>query len=305
MPKKKGEDGNKEVAQLDEYPGPSIGGTLKQFPESARPVCGPGKSPVEITIAGKKEVALDGNGDPRCLPTEFCSDPDVARSFFAATSFPFPVGGVAAAEWKQLPENNPIRQYLESIEAMACVNVIKENRPTSYYNPNEGCVDCHIRAMVDALEKALDTNVTPLANPTKAFGLSSRFGPNMSFNLITTLKPKLKFTETNTAAKAIDEANKAIEKAKQEANKPKPAIEDPRPNTSQVETEAALDKETQDKIKASLESYNLSGGAISDTELTTRVGSMLTQMQGSFDSMQSKYVEIVNSTALNDTPQCK
>lgn len=294
-----------DVLQSANYPGPEIGGTLKQFPTSERPICSPGSTTaLEITVAGQKQIARDGNGDPICLPTEICSDPDVVRSFLAATSFPFPIQGIAAAQWKELPEDDPVRQALEAIEVISCVNIIKENRPTSYYNPNEGCIDCHVRAMADAAEKALSTNVTPLVNPTKAFGLSSRFGPNMSFNLTTLIKPKLKLTETRTADQAIKKGNQAINQAQTEATNPGTSLPDPRPDATKLEELSEIDLETQQALNDSLKAYNLAGDSIADMELNTRLGPLLEQMRSNFSDLQSQYQGMVDSTYFDDKKTC-
>ena len=304
VPKKNQNSSNNEVTQVDGYPGPFIGGILKQFPASARPLCGPGKSPLEIMVAGKKVIDKDSNGNPRCLPTKLCSDPDKVRSFLAATSFPFPVGAVTAAEWKSLPENDPIRQALEAVDVVACVNVIKENRPGSFYNPNEGCIDCHLRAIVDALEETLTTNVTPLANTTKAFGLSTRFGPNFSFNLMTTLKPKLKLTETNTAAKAVEDSDAALKKAVEDALKPSTPLPNPENDINNLTVKAEQEKQIAIDIAEDLKGYNRSGGAIAEIELIRRVEPLIGQMRTSFETIQSQYQEMVDETSLDDTPPC-
>lgn len=305
VPKKKHGMQLSDTPQIEGYAGPNIGGTLKQFPESERPVCSPGTSAIEITVAGKKEMAKDSNGDVRCVPTEFCEDPDKVRDFLAATSFPFPIGPITAAEWRNLPEDHPVRQYLEAIEGQFCVNVIKNNRPLSPYNTNEGCVDCHITAMVDALEETLNTNVTPYENTTSAFGLSSRFGPNFSFNLITTLKPKLKLTELGTAQKSNKKANEQLDKNEDEANPPKTSLADPSPDFNRLQQEVDREKETFASLQHSTGTYNWSSGAISDIELMSRVEPLIVQMRQSFENLESIYQGIVESTDLDKTPQCR
>ena len=305
VPKKKQTGQTSDTPQPESYAGPNIGGTLKQFPDSERPVCGPGTSAVEITVAGKKEMAKDSNGDVRCVPTEFCQDPDKVRDHLAATTFPFPIGPITAAEWRKLPEDHPIRKYLEAIEGQFCVNVIKNNRPLSPYNPNEGCVDCHITAMVDALEETLNTNVTPYENTTSAFGLSSRFGPNFSFNMITTLKPKLKLTDLGTAQKSTKKANEKLDNNEDEANPPKTTLPDPGPNFDRLQREVDEEKETFTSLQHSTGTYNWSSAAISDIELMSRVEPLIVQMRQSFENLQSTYQGIVESTDLDKTPECR
>jgi len=294
-----------QAEQFSSYPGPSIGGTLKQFPNSERPICGPGESPVEIKVGGETKVATDGNGDPRCIPTNVCSDPDKARSIFAATAFPFPIGAITAAEWKDLPEDHPVRESLESIEALYCVNVSKVNRPLTPYAMNEGCIDCHITAIVDSLEEALTTNVTPLENTTSAFGLSSRFGPTFSFNLITTLKPKLKLTSPEKAVNAIDDANEKIKNLEGEAPE---ADEDQKigeSNQERLDRIQSQNEAAEAYLEAAIGNYFLTTNTISDSEFSGRVSQLITQMRESFQSIQSKFQEMVDSTYLDETPICR
>ena len=203
-----GEGFEDNLPQAPEYPGSFLGGTLKQFPENERPICDPGTSPVAITIKGETQYNTDSDGNVRCIPTEYCMDPEITRDFLASSTF-----GVTE-NWRDLPDNDERKAWIESIESLFCVNIIKANRPASAYAMIEGCIDCHISAMVDSLEKALQTNVTPLANTSSAFEISNKFGPNMSYNLNTALKGKTKYKSTDTIEKAVQKADQQTKKFK-------------------------------------------------------------------------------------------
>lgn len=303
-----------EVAQHDGYPGPFIGGTLKQFGESPRPACPQGYSEWEtkgggLSAEGDETFGINIAGKqydvPRCLPTEFCADPDAVRTFLAATALPFPIGPVVASEWQSLDEDHPVRQSLEAIEAIFCVNVIKNNRPLSPYSMIEGCVDCHITAMVDALEQALQTNVSPLENTTSSFGISSKFGPNFSFNLMTATKKKLKFKNTGTASASIQTASREFDEVDKE-NSPKDlTIPTPETPAEKIAKKEALKQKRLDATRDAAEQYNWSSGAISDIEMGMRVIPLLNQMQSSFENIQAKYEGIISATALNEKKVCE
>ncbi|MFH1410353.1 MAG: hypothetical protein ABIG80_02205 [Patescibacteria group bacterium] len=286
-----------EVPQSPEYPGPFLGGTLKQFPESKRPPCGPGESTLQITVAGKTHIAKDGDGNVICLPFPVCADPNDVRDLLFNDVRDLLFG----ENWQE----DPIKKEIaEAIESWFCVDLIKENRPLSPYNKNEGCVDCHITAMVDAMEKALETNVTPLQNTMSAFGISSRWGPNFSFNLNTATKSKPKFKKTNTIEEAIKKVNEATEKSQNDNAPPKTAITTTRSPLAEL---AVTAKQAEDNRRAKMEDtymLKISNGVISDQEVGGRIKPLLEQMRDSFATIQSKYESMISSTALDKKEQC-
>lgn len=280
----------KEVPQAQEYPGPFIGGTLKQFPESERPICGPGHTPVEITIAGKKQIAKDSNGDPRCLPTAFCADFDKARDF------------LFGKDWE---DDEAAVNIAPAVEAMFCVDVIKNNRPLSPYAVIEGCIDCHISAMVDSLEEALTTNVTPFKNTTSAFGLSSKFGPTFSFNLLTETKPKLKLKDSKITVQSLEKTDKDFENSRSSTLSDPPSITNNKGGLEQLAEKESSTRAEAEKLTENIREYNWSTGAISDFELGGRVVPLLNQMQQSFSSIQSLYESMIAETAFNEKNTCQ
>ena len=60
----------------------------------------------------------------------------------------------------------------EAIEAIICIEVKEIMRPKSLYEEDEGCVDCHIMAMVDVMDEMLTKNIAVMKNPKQAWALS-------------------------------------------------------------------------------------------------------------------------------------
>lgn len=288
------------VPQAPEYPGGFLGGTLKRFPDSERPVCNPGESPLAITIGGETHFDEDGDGNIRCIPTEFCMDPDITRSFLAASAFAIPEG-----DWLGLPDNDERRKSIEAIEALFCINIIKSNRPQSAYQMIEGCVDCHISAMVDSLEKALQTNVTPLANTSSAFEISNKFGSDVSFNLNTALKGKAKYKSSDTIEKAVQKADRQTKEI-QAANVDR--IPNNIPNESPLAELGRITVTAQnhlDTIKEDTSISRMSNQVISEQEVNGRVMPLINQMRDSFTRIQSKYEEMISASNFDEKPQCR
>lgn len=278
-----------EVPQNFEYPGPYLGGTLKQFPPSNRPPCGPGESPVDVTVAGETHTATDGDDEVICLPTELCGD------FNAAQDFLFGEG------WE---DDETVANIAPAIESLFCVNVIENNRPLSPYNVNEGCIDCHITAMADALEKALQTNVSPLVNTTSAFQISSKYGPAFSFNLQTAAKSKPKFKSSNTQKNAIKKAEENIKKARDDNTVPESPVTASGNPLSRVITRNAQEEAAREAILEDTRTFKLSNQVISDQEVGGRLIPLIYQMRDSFANIQSKYEGMITSTALDEKKQC-
>jgi len=277
-----------EVIQALEYPGPFIGGTLKQFPASNRPACGPGETELTAESPGMEFLAGDGSV---CMPTQFCADPNLVRDFL------FGRGWI---------NDESVAKMALAIESTFCVNITKANRPLSPYSLTEGCIDCHISAMVDSLEEALATNVTPLVNTTSAFAISSAFGPNFSFNLSTAIKSTIKYQESDTAETAIPEFDRTTDENERKNNPPETSR--PKPGESALDTIQRQKEQADLTLKLILEDtrmLKLSSATISDQELGGRVRTMLIQMKKSFSNIQNKWDGMVNSTGFDEKIQCK
>ena len=293
VPKKKSTEDERQrpsdVGQPLAYPGPYIGGTLKKYPASNRPLCGPGTSPVMITIAGKEHIAEDDDGNPICLPTEFCADFDAARDY------------IFGDDWE---DDDALVNIAPAIEALFCVNVTTHNRPPTPYARNEGCIDCHIRAMVDALEETLAGNVTPLANSTSAFAISSRWGPNYSFNLSTAFKGKVRFKESNLAQTAVSRTERSLKEAEENAINPEFTIPKSGAPLETIRKDQEELQEEEAKIKEAYKDYVLTSGTISDQEVGGRVKTLLAQMNNSFIHIQDKWSGLATSLSFDDKKEC-
>ena len=266
------------AAQSPEYPGPNLGGTLKQYPASNPPVCGPGETLIKT----------NDDGTPVCWQTEFCASPDLARDFLLPT-------------WRTDPI---LKSQAEAIEALFCVNITKMNRPTSPYQLIEGCIDCHITAMADAVEKALQTNVSPLVNTTSAFSISSKYGPAFSFNLNTAPKNKLKYKTTDTAGSAIKRANENEAESKRNNTPAKIDIHNLKGPIKYIDDTADKAEKAQAAIQEDTRMFNLSNGVIIDQEVGGRIIPLITQMRDSFINIESQFEQMVGDTAFDKKEQC-
>jgi len=253
-----------EPAQSENYPGPNIGGTFKEFPKSTRPPCPVGQSELKIQYGTKEEST--------CIPTEMCSD----------------LGTLG----------------MEGVEVMFCVNLIKENRPETPYQMNDGCIDCHIAAMADAVDKALQGNVSPLENTTGAFGISSRWGPKFSFNLTTAMKTTLQLI-FKAPTDPVKEAQKAAEKYKKDNEAKTTSIPSQEGAAGSLESQAESVKQTTKAVLENLENYREAGGVISDQEFYSRVTPLLNQMEASFNRLRNKYTGLAGSLKLDKKKKCE
>lgn len=266
------------VAQSPEYPGPSVGGTLKQYPESTPPAC------------HKDEIQIGTNSDgtPHCVPG--CASFDDARDFLFGKG------------WK---DDKVLSENATAIEALFCIKLTKANRPLSPYQTNEGCIDCHISAMADALDKALQTNVTPLTNTTQAFSISSKYGPNFSFNLNTAAKGILKYQFSDTAQTAIEKSNQ--DTANIERNDTPPQVNVPATETPLVQLQQQVQQDA--KVTAAIQDdtslFHLSSDVIADQEVGGRIVPLLTQMRDSFANIEDKFEQMVGTSHLDEVQQCK
>ena len=271
-----------EAPQSDSYPGPDVGGTMKEFPESKKPPCETGYSEVKISAAGKTASY--------CMPDSFaCANPnDVRDALFPG--------------WENDEE---LAKTAETIEATFCVKLVKANRPESPYNMNDGCIDCHITAMTDALTKALETNVSPLENTTGGFAISSRWGPKFSLNLITGIKATFKAAFTPDKTSEISKIQSAINKTTADNKPPTPAVA-----VDESAEDAARRKQAEQEAQATaaidtIKNYQNSSQAISDQEFYSRVSPLLDQMLNIFTTIQGQYAGIADTSQLDKKDTCK
>jgi len=275
------DDAKFENIQSDSYPGPFIGGTLKQFPPSARPPCPEGY--IELPF-------LKDEGESICVPKNICTDfNDVREKLFGP-------------DW----EGDEVTfETASMIEAFFCLDIIEHNRPESPYELNEGCVDCHIAAIVDSIDKALQTNVTPLQNTMTAFGQSNRWGPNFNLDLNTMIKSSLKFHYVDPGGDPTEETENAIESDvhKNKANEK----ESPTASETPIEKSNRLvdEKEKNDKAREEAQrNYGKASSIISDQEVGYRVIPLLVQMRERFKNIHGN-VQAIANLKLGDKLACK
>jgi hypothetical protein len=189
---------------------------------------------------------------------------------------------------------------LEAVEVMVCVNITKHNRPESAYQVIEGCIDCHISAMADSLDKALESNVTPMCNTTSSFSISSKWGPTFSFSLTMAVKAKVKTWLSKTAEETIKKTDEEIENIEKKNKPKKPAISSSAIPADQIAqaAEATLNE---------LKSYREVGTLASDSEFYPRIATLLGQMAESFKNIQGQYNAMATSSTkiLSDTAACQ
>jgi hypothetical protein len=159
--------------------------------------------------------------------------------------------------------------------------------------------------MVDALEKALETNVTPLQNTTSAFGISSRYGPSFSFNLDTAAKAKIKYQSSTTTRDAIKKANENEDKAQKQNNPAPLTIPTNEGSLEKLVTDRVRLEESRENILEDTRTFKMSNDAISDQEVGGRVIPLLNQMRDSFGNIQSRYEGLVGTTELDKKKQCE
>lgn len=268
------------VEQSPEYPGPSLGGTLKQYPESYFPACGPGET----------QVGTEDDGTPICMQTELCADANTARDFLFGEG------------WE---DDEAVMNIAPAIEAVFCLNITEANRPGSPYQTNEGCVDCHVRAMADSLEKALETNVSPLVNTTSAFGISSKYGPSFSFDLMTADKGSLKYKTTNTASTVLNNADKNDKQSERASTPPALTVRPSQNLTTELYKKNDEITARMKKIQEDTRMFRVSGLGLSEREVGGRISPLITQMRNSFVNIQSKFEEMISVTALDEKKQCE
>ena len=304
-------------AQDPAYPGPNIGGVMKQFPPSNRPECPPGENSYEIDFGDiegshmtSEKWASDGTQDVvedalqggakalqalgfdvsddfkinRCIPTELCVEPDAMKDFLLGEN------------WK---EDAAKAQIGLAIEAVACIEIKTENRPLAPYSQDDDCIDCHFSHSLDILDKILENNITPMENTMGSFASSNHWGPNLTFNVNAYAKGKVIEVEGVRGAaekeeelvplKCYDEAAKqaskiAIAKAKKQ-------------NVSEMKTEEEVMQECLKGIDSVINAQNNSTfiGAFS---------SLMGQWENRFKSMHS-IITNMNMKKFGDIKPCQ
>lgn len=275
---------------------PFVGGTLTPLPVSENPACPAGQSLAKLTALGGGE----GKEVSKCIPTNFCGDFNAIRT------------ALFGEGWEE-SENADIAA---SIETAVCVNFTTLNRPNSPYPTNEGCIDCHFRAMADSLEEALSSNVTPLANTTGAFALSDRWGPNFSLDLNIavqkTAKLDLQTPATQPSAKNAEkeeekgELDDAIDAADQTSRSGQSSLPDQTTPTQVLNTEIDDLNNRLDAVSESLQVHQVMANTTTDFAFSNQVVPQINALSQSFGSIQVALMSMLQSTEdLSTKPICK
>lgn len=272
-----------QYPQNPQYPGPNIGGTMKEFPPSNRPPCGPGKSEVKVTwITGGESAA--------CIPSNWCADFNVLREKLFG---------------KDCLKDKECSKTALSVEGIFCVELIKEDRPTSPYSSVEGCIDCHLVGIVDTLDKILEKNVAPMQNTMGTFAISNAFKPGLSMNLTVAVKNLVHLAEGYRPSPP-EEVSKQLKQSEKDKETQSIQPQIPSGDPPEVVLEREL-KARREKVEARLDTYKnfrRNTKTLADQQLATRVPTLLLQMTDMFDGIQSQYAQLAN-IKLDKKSQCQ
>lgn len=291
------EKNNNQVAQSPNYGGPLVGGVLKNFPVSNRPKCPAGMTEIEVEFFGQSEST--------CVPDQLCADPNIMRDFLyliakGVSNNPLP------DTWQDLPEDDPLRENLDMIEVAACIKVTKNNRPLSPYPTVETCIDCHVQAMNDSMNKLLAKSVAPSQTAMQAFGLSNRWGPRytLDINLMlrklkNVIKPKL---TTKDAQKNADQF--LLQAQKKSQNLIGNTIAGPDDGQKILERVTTDNSQKQALLYDQLKAYQLASTASASQSTTAILNGSLTTFKGRFEDIQTIYDQLVTSVEFAQKRQC-
>ncbi|QQR83516.1 hypothetical protein IPJ72_07070 [Candidatus Peregrinibacteria bacterium] len=265
------------------------------------PTCPQGYSEVSVQF-GNASLA-DLPAVPRCIPTTFCAD-GRASNFEPIRELLF------GSNYKNDPEKAKVAA---AIEAVVCVNVQTVDRPDTPYQTNEGCIDCHLLGMNTMLDDLLEYNVAPLENTFQAWGISNRWGPNLSFNLTTEVKgkPTLPLSYAPDVSQP-DPDGVAIQNLLQDAShqidplavRPPPSA--PLSSSGSDTLNRAVDwqRSIETDFQSSLKYYRLTQGAKQEAIVGQSVTDMLYQLKGSFQRIQDVLTALPGELTFDQTAQC-
>ena len=309
-PRKRSDESSDDDDKKSSDYSPNVGGRFKKYPLSKKPPCPPGTSELKVDYADPTEGVTDSadlEGQeapftdmeiPRCLPTKFCASFDDARNF------------LCGEDWEK---DKAKAKMCYAIESLLCVDVKTANRPETPYEVNEGCIDCHIRAMVDELDKLLDYNVVPLQNTMSAFAISNRWGPKFTFNLSTMSLGKIKVKQNPSSTPTAKAKQKISDSQKGNAGLIDPNKKRSKPSVSQETKEVTdiideynrMTEKEKVNFHQDLKNYRISSGAITDQEQWSRVKPLLVQLKHGFENLQEVYGGLALGTHFHEKNICK
>ncbi|GEM_PF-2917644 len=284
------------LPQSPHYPGPFVGGVLKNIALTIPPPCPPDESPIQIQYANSTSST--------CVPTKWCANPDDVKSLMDKVR-----KAVLGAAWA---DNTDTKKIGDSIEAIFCVNVTTANRPESPYSLNEGCVDCQIRSMVTTLDKLLQYQIAPMENTRNAFGISNRWGPQFSFDLNLSMpsNPEIKFNEKVDALKQADAALNKIEQDRVHGSDPNTDINQPDSvrdtSVSNLTAEFTDFNQKQDEQAfTALRAYRANTDAAKEQDFSQDLIGLLNAWQQSFSNIQNVFLGLTDTLKFDQLRQCQ
>ncbi len=281
-----------KLQQDPNYPGPFVGGVLKNFPKSNKGQCPPGSKYTEVSLFGESAGT--------CIPHEFCT-PDfekLRKKLFGA-------------DYRKDPAK---KKAAEAIEASVCVEFKKVNRPESPYPVVEGCIDCHIQAMNDVMEKMLQKNIAPLQNSMQSWGTSNRWGPSLSFDINVLVQRGINAIITPEFSRVTpkEKADKNVAQQKQQAENKKDVNEDQAQPTTVDTVQFGLihsryqfsQEEKKAKNSDALKFYNMTSEASAEQHTHAGLVNKLRELKDSFKRIQDKYVQLSIAATFHQKPEC-
>ena len=144
----------------------------------------------------------------------------------------------------------------------------------------------------------MDTNVSQLANTTGGFGISNKWGPNLSFDLTTAIKSKVRLALPDPKP-TVQKMEEALDQTISKNTAPAPSSAPPNETaTERAERRQAEIKKEEEAIKETLQNYRDTGSSSSDQAVFTRIKPLLNQMRDSFQAMQGNYDQITREGAI-------
>ncbi len=202
----------------------------------------------------------------------------------------------------------------KAFEVSVCVDVKKVKRPESPYPVIEGCVNCHIMAMNDIMSEMLGNPVFPMENNMAAWGMSNRFGPNLSFNLNAVVQSaanaisKPKYSGLTKKEESDLQANQLLQDATHQldpnADQPDAGVDGLFSSVSVFHDKAERQAEEERAYLESLKNYRLSSSATADQEVFSVTNQLLIKFLGKFKELQEQYEGLAIGVSFPDKDLC-
>jgi len=164
------------------------------------------------------------------------------------------------------------------------------------------------------MEKMLEKNVAPLQNNMQAWGLSNRWGPSFTFDIVTSVKSLLKISPPKKGEiTELERAKLQTRQLLQNAHK-KLDPDEEQPKSTVITDLSAIDIineaiesdiSAEDTFYQGLRNYRSVGEAeVSGRNTANDILPLLEQMRKSFERLQNRYVGLATSITFNEKRQC-